>query len=899
MSVFRFWKRDVQRDIDEELRFHFEARIADLVATGATRDEARDQALVEFGDVNGVRADLRTIDDRVARRRQRTEVFDSIRQDLRYVLRSLGRSPAVSLTIIVTLALGLGVNAAMFSLLDVIFLRPPTGVERPGELRRLWSHHEFRSGGEFWSGYDYSAFAALQQTVSDKVDLGLYSYPERMALGRGEDPPTVNVSTASASLFPLLGARPALGRFYGSDEDRLDDGASVAVISDQLWRREFGAERRALGSTVVLVGRPYTIVGVASPGFTGLDLNAADVWIPPSSHPERAAPASTPWYRNPNVNGFQIVLRLPANAIESELEQQATVTLRQPGIGYRQDTATVARFGSIIAARGPGRISAEVQVAQRAAGVAFIVLLIAFANVVNLLLARAVKRRREIAVRLALGISPSRLVRLLVTESTLLSLAAAIAAFGGAWWGGTLLRKLLMPEIAWAEDPLHWRVLLLGMAAAVAAGVAAGLVPALQSRAPDLTSALKSGQREGGGHRSHLRGFLVASQAALSVVLLVGAALFVGSLKNVHRLDIGYAVDRLGFVSVERTADKARTAQVSNRLLELEERFANLPGVERVAFTSVRPRWGISFTTFFPDADSRLAEGSAVSPDQGGGGSYTAVSGGFFEATGTRLLRGRTFARDASARTERAVIVNRAMADSLWPKQDAIGRCIRFKKPDAPCYSVIGITQTALFISIREKPEPHMYLPLLNMPFESWGVGDVVLRLDPQRVTTALAQARELLRAEFPGLSIRTNTMAAAMEPEYRPWQLGATLFSLFGVLAAIVAAIGVYSSVSYAVGQRTREFGVRAALGASGATIVREVIGDGVRTVAIGVGVGIALAVAFGRVVASLLYGVSPENPLALTVAGVSLLVIAALACFAPAWRAAKLDPVSVLRSD
>lgn len=723
MRIFRSPKQDVQRDIDNELRFHFEARIEDLVAFGKTPDDARAQALAEFGDVNAVRADLRAIDDRLARRRNRVEAFAGLQQDLVYAARSLRRNPAVSLTIIITLALGLGVNAAMFSLLDVIFLRPPTGVAEPGELRRLWAHREFRNGAQFWSGYDYASYAAIQKALAGKADVAVYEGPGEMPIGRGETPPMAKVVSASASYFTILGVRPALGRYYGPDEDRLDAPAPVVVISDRFWKRELGADQTVLGQEIVLAGRPFTIIGVAPPRFSGVDLDAVDAWMPVSSNPYYTAKAETPWYRNPNINGFRILLRLRP-ATEHELEQRTTLALRQPDIGYRQDTTVVAKLGSIIKARGPGQIRAEVQVAERAGGVAIIVLLIAFANVVNLLLARVVRRSREIAVRLSLGISGWRLARLLVTESALLALLAGVAALIAAAWGGGLLRELLMPEIEWAENPLHWRVLLFGLVGAVGAGIAAGLVPALQSRAPDLTRALRSGTREGGSRRSRLRNFLVASQAALSVVLIVGAALFVTSLSNVRRLDIGYAVDRLALVSVDAGSDKVRRAEISQRLLQLEERLTSVPGVERVAYTSMRPMWGIQFATYFPDAETGAGERS---------GFYNAVSPGFFAATGTRVIRGRTFASGAAGRGERAVLINQAAVDSLWPTQDPIGRCIRFEKVDAPCYTVIGVTQTALVIGVKENPSPHVYLPLENMPFESGrGVADVVLSLNPE-----------------------------------------------------------------------------------------------------------------------------------------------------------------------
>ncbi len=889
MSVFRFWKPDVKKDIDAELRFHFDARIAELVGHGLTAAEARARAVGEFGDVDAVRSDLQAIDDRVARRRGRTEVLDGWRQDVTYAARSLWRTPTVSFTIVLTLALGLGVNAAMFSLLDVIFLRPPAGVEDPGGLRRLWSLRVFRSGAQYWSGYDYGSFAAVEQSLAGKADLAIFDGPNPVSLGRGEDLPKINVSASSASYFRVLGVRPAWGRLYAADEERLEAGAPVAVISDRLFRREFGGDRDAVGRPMELGGKTYTIIGVMPPGFSGVELDATDAWVPLPSNPGYGGKTLTNWFRNPNINGFQVFLRARPSVNLAELEQRATLALRQPDIGYQQDTSTVARFGSIVKARGPGDVADAVQVAERAGGVGLIVLLIAFANVVNLLLARAVRRRREIAVRLALGISSARLVRLLVTESVLLSMVAAVAALGAAWWGGLLLRELLMPEVAWAENPLHWRVLLAGSALAIVAGAAAGLIPALQARSPDLTGALKAGVREGGARRQRLRGFLVASQAALSVVLIVGAALFVRSLNNARQVDIGYAVDRLAFVSVARGTDKARNAEISDRLLQLEERIAALPGVERVAYTSMRPKWGIQFTEYFPDAESGRGKQS---------GFYSAVSPGFFAATGTRILRGRTFASGAQGREERAVLVNTVLADSLWPSQDPLGRCIRFQA-DGACHAVIGVTQTALQIGLKDKPEPHVYLPLANMPIEGWGVGDVVLRLDPRRLSTALAQVREVLRDEFPGSKVSTNTMAAAMEPEYRPWRLGASLFTLFGALAALVAAIGVYSSVAYAVSQRAHEFGVRIALGATGGVIVNQVVGEGVRTVAVGVLAGVLLALAFGRIVTSLLYGVSPTNPGAMAVASGTLLVIAAAASFAPAWRAGRADPVTALRTD
>jgi predicted permease len=896
----RFWRRDVRADIDDELRFHFDARVEELIGAGMSAVAARARAIEEFGDVDEVRRGLREIDDRLARRRDRADWFEALRQDVVYSVRSLRKAPAVSLTIIVTLALGLGVNAAMFSLLDAIFLRPPPGVAEPDQVRRVWadrsSSRDINARRQapdryFWRGFDYLSFDAMRTALDGRAELALYQASLRLPLANGDDPPMAAVTSASSNYFKVLGARTQIGRFFSADEDRLDAPARVVVVSDAFWRRQLDADERVLGRTLTLGGKPYTIIGVAQPRFTGIDLDEVDVWRPLASR-FAAASGGMPWYRNPNVNGFQVLFRLVHGAHESELAQRATAAIRAGRLTFFRDSTTSVRFGAINAARGPGQLDSSVQVATRLGGVALVVLIIACANVVNLLLARAVRRRREIAIRLTLGVSRGRLTRLLVTESVLLALAAVVAAVLAATWGGTLLRVLLMPEVHWAESPMNWRVAAFSTIAALAAGALAGLVPALQSLAPDLASTLKSGVRQGSTQHSRLRSMLIVVQVALSVVLTVGAALFVRSLDNVQSLDIGYTVDRLAFVSLRNgSLDTAAQRAQSDRLLAMAPRFARIPGVEKVAYTSIRPRDGIQFTSYFPDADTL----SGRKPE----GIYTLVSPGFFAATGTRLIRGRDFAEGVGPGDPFSVIVNEAFADALWPGGDALGHCIRFNDAGAQCATIIGVVQTAMLDAVTEDPSPHMYAQMEHSPLRSWGVGDVVLRVDPGRINGALTEMRAILRTEFPNASSSSTTMAAAMEPEYRPWRLGATLFTLFGLLALIVAGVGVYSSVSYGVSQRTHEFGVRAALGATTGNVLSQVLREGLRTVSIGVAVGIALALLAGRLVASLLYGVRANDLGAMTIAAIVLLAIAAAASLVPAWRAANADPVEALRAE
>jgi predicted permease len=479
---------------------------------------------------------------------------------------------------------------------------------------------------------------------------------------------------------------------------------------------------------------------------------------------------------------------------------------------------------------------------------------------------------------------------LLVTESMLLGFAAGIAALAAAAWCSGMIRHLLMPDVAWHAPTLHWRVLLFALACAIVAGLVTGLVPALQNSSPTLTDGLKAGARNLGGTRSRLRSALVTAQSALSVVLLVGAVLFVRSLSNVKARDIGFSVDRLVFGEVSyEVRDSVRDAAYGDRLRAMESTIAAIPGVERVAFTSIRPKYGFSTERWFPDVDT-LAHKPPVA-------FYTAVSPSYFETTGNRILRGRTFDKGGTTGVA-PVVINKALADALWPKENPLGHCIRFVEPTNPCATIVGVVGTAILNDLAETPQPHIYLSLDHPAFEEHA-RTVIVNAEPSRVPQVETALRNALRAGFTGGIPRTITMEAAMAPDYRPWELGAKLFTLFGALALVVAAIGVYSSVAYAVSQRTHEFGVRMALGARASDVLRQVLAEGLRTSLVGVGVGAILTLAAGRVIQSLLYGIEPNDPLSLAIVAMILVVIALVAAFRPAWRASRADPVSALRAE
>lgn len=872
-----------EREVREELGFH----------------ESLDAG--QHGDANVARRRLgnRTWYQEEVRRMTWLAQLDVLRQDFGYAWRSVRRTPALTVMVVVTLALGLGANAAVFSVLDRIYLRAPDGVRNPDDLQQIWIEHSGMRSSDGKASYGPSLnvpiYRAILAASDDPSAFALFDTDHSLYMGQGRDRVRLRGVFASASYFEVLGVRPALGRVYGPAEDSLGAGNHVVVIGDRFWREQLAADPGVIGRPLRIEGEPYTVIGVLPPEFTGLDLQDKDVWIPIAAIPKRHWIASRArWWEGWNSWNFSAIYRKGPATVTAALEQRATAAVRQAGV-QQYGVANADTLMRVIAAplvgRGPGELGQDMKIANRLAGVALVVLLIACANVMNLLLARAMNRRREIAVRLALGISRARLVRLITTETVLLALIAGAAALLVAWWGGTLLRAQLFKSVVWYESPLHWRVVAFAMGSAVLAGIVAGIIPALQASRPELTRELKEGTRDGKAHRSRLRGSLVVVQAALSVVLLVGAALFVRSLRNVERLDIGWDTQRIvyGWVDFE-AGQEVPGAVVAASLAEIGNRLRARPGVEAVAQAGNVPMNGFSFTTFFWGSDSSASLARRYP-------SFNAVSADFFRAAGLRIVHGSPFREDNAGQQ---LIVNERMAELLWPGRDAVGQCVRFVKRENPCYTVAGVVENARRSSVIEDgPHAMFYLPLGNMPIPGFAGMTLMVRTTPEGHAAAVQEVRRALDNAFPAADVSVRTMTELLSEEYWPWRLGARLFTGFGMLALLVAMIGIYSTVAYAVSQRTHEFGVRSALGASRADVMRQVMLDALRVVALGVLVGIALALAGGKLVAALLFGVRPADPAVLLGVALALLGVAAAAALLPAWRAARVDPVEALRSE
>ncbi|HWH51307.1 MAG TPA: ABC transporter permease [Gemmatimonadaceae bacterium] len=874
------------REVARELHFHVE-----LETLAASHDHpAVDAELVARRAVGNT-----TYYREEVRRMTPIAWLDVMRQDVGYAWRGLRRSPGFTAAVMITLGLGMGVNAALYSFLDTLFERPPQGVVRPNEVKRLYVEvaDPKKPGARFAiAGFPYPNVRAIDAADSGLAELAAFTEPDSAAVIAGATRTPIRLSHVSAGYFSLLGVTPERGRFFSGDEGRIEAPTPVAVLSDGFWRRAFGASDRVIGRRLDIQGRPYTVIGVAAPGFSGVDLDAVDVWLTANTAAYGVAFTGEPWYESFN-DDFEMLARIPPGT-EVRAASRATQAQRSVHLAYlAYDSTQVVETGPIASAAGPTDATQEVSISTRLAGVTLIVLLIAIANVANLLLVRATRRRREIALRLALGVSGARLYGQLLTESVLLAALGGAVALVIAFWSATTLRRLLLPHVQWAAPAIDSRTVLAIAGLSIAVGILAGLAPALQAAQPNLVDSLKAGSHDGAYQRSTLRSLLLATQTALSIVLLISAGLFIRSLSNVRAIDLGYDVDRTMFATPEFLT-RPPAADFYQRLGAVADRLRGSPGVEAVALAMNGPMGGSGTTTIsLPDRDSlplfngqRGAWMQTVSPD-------------YFHATGVPLLSGRDFKPSDRPGPGSAVIVSRTMADVYWPGQPPIGRCLIIGKRGEPCSTVVGVVGEVHRLSMIEKPSLQMYLPAAVTDTFLLPRSLIVRANAHDRGAVSARMTRELAR-QFPTMMPATpRTLRQSLDSQLRPWRLGAELFTALGVLALLVAALGVYSVVAYSVSQRTREMGIRIALGAQRSDVVSLVVGEGTRVLVVGVVVGVAIAFAAGRLVASLLYGITPHDLPVFIGSTLALLIVGIVASALPSFRAARVDPVAALRAD
>jgi predicted permease len=883
----------IDRAVDDELQFHFDMTMRDLVANGMTPDDARREAQRRFGDVDATRERLTTIDRSLVGRERRAAWRSAFAQDFRYAVRGWRLKPGFAIAVILTLGLGIGANATMFGIVDRLLFRPPNYLVASDRVARVFLVRT-SNGKESPSDYTgYKRYTDLRNWTSS-FDVMTPFYVSSKPFGTGESTKELQVGISGADLWKMFDVHPVIGRFFTADEDIPPGGQRVAVLSYAFWQTQFGGRKDVVGAKIDLGPDKYTVIGVAPKRFNGLGTTPVVAFVPISA----AAPQMSPtvhWYDTYNMNWFPVFARRKPGVLKQTADADLSVAYRrsylaQAAINTGSTPIDIAKprayAGPLLRDRGPNE-SSSAKVATWLVGVAGIVLLIACANVANLLLARALKRRREIAVRIALGVSRSRLLMQLVTESVLLALLGGVAGLAIAQWGGAVMRRALISDMDVPSALGDSRILFFCMGLALLTGLLTGLAPALHAAREDVAAALKAGAREGTVQRSRVRGGLLIGQAALSVVLLVGAGLFVRSLSNVQHVRLGYDADRILYADFNYRGIKLDSAQEVALRQRMLARAQSLPGVEHATRNLTTPFWS--------DWEWELHVAGIDSVDKLGEFPLQAGTPDFFATMGTRIIRGRGIDLEDRAGAPRVMVVSDAMGKIIWPHDDPIGKCVRMGADTNPCVTVVGIAEDVHRGKLSEVGF-HYYLSIDQFaPAE----GGLFIRttgpadIQQERIRRALQQI-------MPGVSYVTVTpLSTIIGGETKSWRLGAIMFTIFGALALTLAAIGLYSVIAYTVVQRTHEMGVRVALGAQARDVISLILREGLKVVIPGVALGAIIALFAGKWIAPLLFDVSPKDPPVLVTVVVTLIAVAVAASWIPALRASRVDPNEALRAD
>jgi putative ABC transport system permease protein len=890
LDLFRRGRFDAE--LKAELAFHEQMLERDARATGLGAEDAAHAARRELGNITGVRERSRDA--------WTFAWLDVLGQDVRYTFRGLRRAPGFTAAVIITLGLGIGANAAMFGVIDRLMFRPFPYLREPSTVQRLYLQGTYSGRTLIQTAIPFARYLDFAKWTTSFSEFAAFD-PEVLAIGVGDAAAEQPMAAVSASYFGFFDARPALGRFFGTAEDTIPAGANVTVLSYAFWQSHFGG-RNVIGEPLEVGSMSCTIIGVAPAGFTGVSEGPAPVlFVPITTFGGNLGGGSNrDFYWKYNWDWANVMVRrkpgvsIAAASIDvtnAYLRSRIAARAIHPDFAQVERIAPHAIVGSLKTAAGPDA-GLEARTLLAVTGVAAIVLLIACANVANLFLARALRRRREMALRIALGVSRRRLLAQALTESLVLALLGCAAGIAVAQWGGATLAKLFVPNAGAFDLRSDWRTLGVAVAAALFAGIVTGLAPMLLGD-DDLSKTLKAGVREGTHARSGMRSALLVAQGALSVVLLVGAGLFVRSLDRVRTMRLGYDVSHV--LQVEwnwRGVRVIDTGQVPIRARLLAAATA-LPGVESAGWVSAVPFQGTNTQSLYVDGIDTVSK-------LGRFDSQTADAG-YFATMGTRILRGRAITSADRAGAPHVVVLSESMAKTIWPGKDALGECIRIGIWRAPresldCSTVVGIAEDAVHNPLTDEPNRY-YIPIDQ--FLDFGASRLLLRM---RGTPASAaeEVRRALQREMAGQQyVTVRPLSELVDDQRRSWSIGATMFAGFGLLALVVASVGLYGVISYNVVQRMHELGVRVALGAQPANILELIVGQGVRFALAGVAAGVALALAASHWFQPLLFRESAKDPVVYALVGAALLLVAVIASTSPALRAAKADPNAALRSD
>jgi len=814
--------------------------------------------------------------------------------DVRYAVRRLVKSPGFTIAAVVSLALGIGANTTVFTLINAVFLHP-LPVEDPSRVVSVYTTDEKNMGGlqnlmplSFENYRDYrdrtDAFSALAATSGAGVSVA----------GREGEPERVFGLLVTGNYFDMLGVRFAHGRGFRAEEDAVPGADPIVVLSDRFWKRRFAGDPALVGTPIRLNGRSYTVVGVAPEGFRGTGaLGGPDLFVPSMMHADILQ--NDQWFSERRALLFAVLGRLKPAVSRGQAEAaMKTVAARlekeYPDANSKRGVRLIPLTESAI---NPNQRDLFVRAGGLLMTVVALVLLIACANIANLLLGRAAERKKEIAIRISLGASRGRLVSQLLTESVILSIFGGAAGLAVAAWGRDLLLSFRPPFIN-PEDldlRLDARVLLFTFSISILTGLLFGLAPALRSSRPQLVGDLKERSTMEGGHGRPFtaRNLLVTAQVALSLVALVGSGLFLRSLGRAQAIDFGFDAPRLGVLSFDVDAQGYGRKRGEEFEASVLERIASVPGVAAAALGSNAPLNGGFMRSVYP-------EGKESQPDRNGILVLTdGVAPGYFRTLGIALLKGRDFVDADKDGAPQVVVINETMADRFWPGIDPIGRRFKFHG-DTAWREIVGVARTSKYIAPGEDPQSFVYMPMR----QSY-TGNVTLFVrsagDPASVLGAARAAVQEMDASLPIVGV--STLGALVDQGFWGARMGAGLLAIFGALALVLAGVGIYGVMSWSVGQRTREIGIRMAMGAEPADVLRLVLGQGMVPILMGVTLGIALALSSASLVSGLLFGVSATDPATYVAVPSILAGVALLAAYVPARRATRIDPLAALREE
>ena len=863
-----------QRQEDEfvaELQSNLDMHIAENVRRGMRPEEARRQALIALGSVEAARESHRD--------RRGLPWLDAFTHDVRFGLRMLRKNPGFSVVAVITLALGIGANTAVFSVVNAVLLRP-LPLEDPERLVVVWEDASF-------VGFPHNTpapanYADWKAQNHVFTDMAAFSEDTFNLTGNG-DPEKVAGYEATWNAFPLLGVQPVLGRVFLPEEDQ-PGGAHVVLLSYGLWKRRFGGDPKLVGTEINVNGIKHSVAGVMPPSFH-FPFNAAEMWVPAAFTPKQLAQRGS--------HTLIVVARMKAGVTLEQARADMNVVAHNLAVQY---PASNNQLGAVVVPMKEEYVSESRSGLLVLLGAVGFVLLIACANVANLLLARSAGRAREVALRTALGATAKRLARQLATENLLLATFGAALGVGLAYWSLAFLQQLVPADLAPVTPvALDLRVLGFTLAATVSTWLLFGFAPLAEAGRVNVNDALKEGgARAGGGHRSRMRNGLVISEVALTLVLLVGAVLLLRSFSNLRGTDPGF---RAGGVLTMRLVlsdskypDKVKRAAFFEQVME---KLRSLPGVEGAAFTSALPLVWKGGTTSF-DVQNGVAPSRNLPYDA----NNRVVSPDYMRVMGMTLVAGRFFAPTDDEHAPPVVIVNETMARTYFPGNPLSGRLkLDESGTNGAWLAVVGVVKDVRAMGLDLPARPEMYFPY-RQAFHNWMVPrDVILRTEGDPLSLAAAARRRVWEVDPDQPVSDVATLDDILDREVQQRRVQSVLLGAFSVLALVLACVGLYGVLSFLVSQRTQEIGVRLALGAQPAGILRSFLGRGLRLALIGIAIGLAAALALTRLLQSLLYGVGAYDPLTFFGVTGALLLVALAASVIPARRAMRVAPITALR--